>query len=219
MPCPRWKKGYHLLLEKPISPDLQECLALRDAAHRCGRIVAVAHVLRYTADFLHCQSSCWMPDAIGQLIHMDLIENVAYWHFAHSYVRGNWRRAGGSQPHDSWQRAATIMDLLRWLAGSRLRYACSSVGGLSVLRGKNAPTGAADRCTALRRVARGCPYSAVPHLSGKRKDRHTARQHRLALLGAGRPPHTGEHRAARWNRAPTAAVSTPVTTTWPTTSA
>ncbi len=40
---PALEKGYHLLLEKPISPDVQECIALRDAAHRCGRVVAVAH--------------------------------------------------------------------------------------------------------------------------------------------------------------------------------
>ena len=48
---PAMEKGYHLLLEKPVSPDLQECLSLRGAAHRYQRIVAVAHVLRYTQIF------------------------------------------------------------------------------------------------------------------------------------------------------------------------
>ena len=37
---PAMEKGYHLLLEKPVSPDLQECLSLRGAAHRYQRIVA-----------------------------------------------------------------------------------------------------------------------------------------------------------------------------------
>ena len=88
---PALEKGYHLLLEKPISPLLQECLALQQAAHRCGRIVTVAHVLRYTQIFSTVKRLLESGE-IGRLIHMDLIENVAYWHFAHSYVRGNWRR-------------------------------------------------------------------------------------------------------------------------------
>ena len=94
---PPWKKGYHLLLEKPISPLLQECLALQQAAHRCGRIVTVAHVLRYTQIFSTVKRLLESGE-IGRLIHMDLIENVAYWHFAHSYVRGNWRREEDSSP-------------------------------------------------------------------------------------------------------------------------
>ena len=94
---PAMEKGYHLLLEKPVSPDLQECLSLRGAAHRYQRIVAVAHVLRYTQIFSTVKQLL-DANAIGRLIHMDLIENVAYWHFAHSYVRGNWRRAGEASP-------------------------------------------------------------------------------------------------------------------------
>ena len=43
---PAMEKGYHLLLEKPISPSLQECVALREKAHETNRIVIVCHVLR-----------------------------------------------------------------------------------------------------------------------------------------------------------------------------
>lgn len=96
---PALEKGYHLLLEKPISPDVRECIALRDAAHRCGRVVAVAHVLRYTEIF-SAVKQLLQQGAIGQLIHMDLIENVAYWHFAHSYVRGQLAPRRGNQPDD-----------------------------------------------------------------------------------------------------------------------
>ena len=42
------ERGYHLLVEKPISPDLKECIRLRDKAHEAGRAVIVCHVLRYT---------------------------------------------------------------------------------------------------------------------------------------------------------------------------
>lgn len=42
------EKGYYVLTEKPISPSLSKCMALREAAHRAGRVVAVCHVLRYS---------------------------------------------------------------------------------------------------------------------------------------------------------------------------
>ena len=41
-------KGYHILLEKPISPDLDQCRALQEKARETGRTVVVCHVLRYT---------------------------------------------------------------------------------------------------------------------------------------------------------------------------
>lgn len=154
---PALEKGYHLLLEKPISPDVRECIALRDAAHRCGRVVAVAHVLRYTEIF-SAVKQLLQQGAIGKLIHMDLIENVAYWHFAHSYVRGNWRREEDSSPM-ILAKSCHDLDLLRWFAGSAC-ISLSSNGGLSVFRAESAPEGADDRCTRCALSTR-CPYSAV----------------------------------------------------------
>lgn len=45
---PALEKGYHLLLEKPISPDPAECKRLAEIANRHNRHVVVCHVLRYT---------------------------------------------------------------------------------------------------------------------------------------------------------------------------
>ncbi|MFQ7727025.1 MAG: Gfo/Idh/MocA family protein [Ruthenibacterium lactatiformans] len=147
---PALEKGYHLLLEKPVSPDLQECLSLRGAAHKYQRIVAVAHVLRYTQIFSTVKQLL-DANAIGRLIHMDLIEKVAYWHFAHSYVRGNWRRAGEASPM-ILAKSCHDLDLLRWLAGDTC-ISLSSVGGLSVFFAQNAPKGAARRGTECRSAA------------------------------------------------------------------
>ena len=41
------EKGYHVLLEKPISPELSECIELQKKAHEKNRVVTVCHVLRY----------------------------------------------------------------------------------------------------------------------------------------------------------------------------
>ena len=119
---------------------------MRGAAHKYQRIVAVAHVLRYTQIFSTVKQLL-DANAIGRLIHMDLIENVAYWHFAHSYVRGNWRRAGEASPM-ILAKSCHDLDLLRWLAGDTC-ISLSSVGGLSVFFAQNAPKGAARRLSLI----------------------------------------------------------------------
>jgi predicted dehydrogenase len=40
------EKGYHLLLEKPVAPTPEECLAISEAANAKGVHVIVCHVLR-----------------------------------------------------------------------------------------------------------------------------------------------------------------------------
>ena len=43
--------GYDILLEKPISPDVQECLKIQENAHKNNVKIVVCHVLRYTQFF------------------------------------------------------------------------------------------------------------------------------------------------------------------------
>ena len=47
-------KGYHVLCEKPMSPNKQEILAMGQAAEKAGRILSICHVLRYSPFFRHC---------------------------------------------------------------------------------------------------------------------------------------------------------------------
>lgn len=45
------RAGYDVLIEKPISDSVEECLALSEAARDSGRSVVVCHVLRYSPFF------------------------------------------------------------------------------------------------------------------------------------------------------------------------
>ena len=56
---PAMEKGYHLLLEKPISPVPEEALAVEAAARRLDRHVAVCHVLRYSPFFIRIRETCF----------------------------------------------------------------------------------------------------------------------------------------------------------------
>ena len=83
--------GYHVVMEKPMSRNADELRELKALAEEKGKLVTVCHVLRYTPFFSKVKE---LLDAgkIGQLQSVQQIENVAYWHQAHSFVRGNWRR-------------------------------------------------------------------------------------------------------------------------------
>ena len=79
---PALQKGYHLLLEKPISPVLSECQRVLAEAKKADRQVVVCHVLRYTPFFQKIKA---VLDAgrIGEVVSVMALENVVYWHQAH----------------------------------------------------------------------------------------------------------------------------------------
>lgn len=154
---PAMDKGYHLLLEKPISPSLAECLALREKAHETGRVVIVCHVLRYT-QFYGAVKQLLDEGAIGRIESLAAVENVAYWHYAHSYVRGNWRRSEDSSPM-ILAKSCHDMDIIRWLVGAPC-VRLSSYGGLDWFRAENAPAGTTPRCLSGCAAKEACPYDA-----------------------------------------------------------
>jgi predicted dehydrogenase len=149
--------GYHVLVEKPLSPNPDECLQMGAAAEKAKKIFLVGHVLRYT-NFFATIKQILNEDGIGDLISIQHNENVAFWHYAHSYVRGNWRNSTESSPM-ILAKSCHDMDILLWLAGADCTH-ISSFGSLSHFTPEHAPEGAPDRCLDGCPVAHTCPYYA-----------------------------------------------------------
>jgi predicted dehydrogenase len=137
------QKGYDLLLEKPISPSLHECLRLEDEYQKHQQNVVVCHVLRYNI-FYGAIKRLLAEGKLGEIINVEASENVGYWHMAHSFVRGNWCCAEDSSPM-ILQKSCHDMDIFVWLFGSGCRQ-ISSLGSLRVFRQDKAPKGATLRC-------------------------------------------------------------------------
>ena len=153
---PALEKGYHLLLEKPISPLPEETLAIEKAAERAGRHVSVCHVLRYSPFFREIRKAI-TDGKIGRVLTIQHNENIGNYHIAHSFVRGNWRRSDLASPL-VMQKSCHDMDLLVWLAGSRCE-SIASFGDLTYFREENAPEGSAERCCDCPRKDE-CRFSA-----------------------------------------------------------
>ena len=150
-------KGYDVLCEKPMSPDKKELLQMRDAARESGHLLSICHVLRYSPFFAEIQNLLG-AGAIGQLVSIQHIESVGYWHMAHSFVRGSWRRADESCPMII-AKCCHDLDLLRWLADSPCQ-SVSSVGSLVHFTAAHAPQDAPAYCLDGCAHRDECPYYA-----------------------------------------------------------
>ncbi|MCA1554075.1 MAG: Gfo/Idh/MocA family oxidoreductase [Chloroflexi bacterium] len=153
---PALERGYHVLLEKPMAQTPDDCVRLVQTAERSGRILQICHVLRFTP-FFSALHAIIESGRLGQIISVEHRENIVYWHMAHSFVRGNWRRLATSSPL-ILAKCCHDMDLLFWNFGSAKRL--SSFGSLMHFRPENAPPGAPLRCTDGCPAADACPFYA-----------------------------------------------------------
>ncbi len=151
------RQGYHILLEKPLAPGAEECAAIVEAAIAGGGIFAVCHVLRYTA-YTTRLKELLDSGRIGDIVSVQHLEPIGFWHFAHSYVRGNWRNEALSSPI-LLAKSCHDLDWLRSIIGRSCTHV-SSFGSLHHFRPEQRPAGAADRCVACS-VEADCPFSAL----------------------------------------------------------
>jgi predicted dehydrogenase len=150
--------GYHVLLEKPMAPSESECRQLVAAAERTGRILQIAHVLRYTGFYTRV-AQLLHEGRIGKLLTLDMKEHIAHWHMSHSYVRGKFRNRSIAAPI-ILAKSCHDLDLIAWLVG-RPALRLASFGNLVHYTRDAAPVGAPERCTDGCPVQASCPHDAV----------------------------------------------------------
>ncbi|MDR0719681.1 MAG: Gfo/Idh/MocA family oxidoreductase [Treponema sp.] len=151
------EKGYHVLLEKPLSTNPARCLSLKETAEKNGLTLMTCYVLRYTA-FYQRLFGIVQSGRIGRLVSIQQHDNIGHAHFSHSYVRGNWRSAAASCPM-ILSKSCHDLDIFFWFAGSPCK-SVQSFGRLHYFTRENAPKGAPDRCTDGCPAREDCVYYA-----------------------------------------------------------
>ncbi|MDR2091440.1 MAG: Gfo/Idh/MocA family oxidoreductase [Clostridiales bacterium] len=149
------KLGYHLLLEKPVSPVLSECEEIAALAREKNLSAVVCHVLRYSPFYDEIKKTINRGD-IGGVVSLTDTENVGYWHFSHSYVRGNWHSEQESGP-SILAKCCHDLDIIGYLSGQKCAEVFSSGSRRLFLR-ENAPERAADYCLDPCPERKSCPY-------------------------------------------------------------
>ncbi len=152
------QKGYDILLEKPLAPDPESCQSIVNAAVKHGGIFAVGHVMRYT-NYTQRVKGLVSSGLIGDIITIQHLEPVGYWHYAHSFVRGNWHNEAKSS-FMLLAKSCHDLDWLRYIMG-RPCVQVSSFGSLQHFRKEDKPVeaGEAKRCLDCAYESQ-CPYSA-----------------------------------------------------------
>ena len=150
--------GYDVLLEKPISPTIDECLHIKELSNKLNRIVAVCHVLRYAPYFIELKKLI-ENNAVGELISVNHFEPIEHVHMSSSFVRGNWHNSKKSTPI-ILAKSCHDMDILRWIIDKKCT-SISAYGNLKWFIEKNAPKGSTQRCIDGCKVEENCPYSAL----------------------------------------------------------
>ncbi|KAF0491971.1 oxidoreductase domain-containing protein [Gigaspora margarita] len=134
-------KKYNILLEKPMAITIEGCKKITNAVLENEVIFAVGHVLRYTPHNILVKS---IIDSgfLGNIINIQHMEPVGFWHFAHSYVRGNWRKEEESC-FSLMTKCCHDIDLISYWNSSPC-VKTSSFGNLVYFNSKNKPKEAGD---------------------------------------------------------------------------
>ena len=151
------KKGYDVLLEKPMATSLEECKGLVKVAEQTGQILQICHVLRFTPFFTRINNLI-SSGAIGEVVNISLRENVASFHYSHSFARGNWHNRLKSSPM-ILAKSCHDLDILHWFAQSKSSK-ISSFGSQNHFGENNAPKGAPMYCIEGCPVSKTCLYNS-----------------------------------------------------------
>lgn len=124
-------KGYDLILEKPVATKLEELQEIAAVSKSFpDQMVAVCHVLRHTVFFGEIRRIL-ESGRFGPVVSIQHNENIGYYHFAHSYVRGPWNNSETSGPL-TLTKSCHDMDILLYLLGNTHCQQISSYGALSI---------------------------------------------------------------------------------------
>ncbi|EGX94009.1 NAD binding Rossmann fold oxidoreductase, putative [Cordyceps militaris CM01] len=162
----------HIMCEKPLSTTLQSCLKMYRALKptMVTNVFSIGHVLRYTQHNMLLRKLIVEDKAIGNISSVVHTEPVGWWHFTHSFVRGNWRNEQTSGP-SLLTKSCHDIDFLLWMlcspekAGegeSHIPSTVSSQGGLNFFKKSRKPSGAGDATNCMKCALgdSGCKYSA-----------------------------------------------------------
>lgn len=174
--------GLHIMSEKPLATTLSDCLSIQKTLNNYpSHVFAIGHVLRYSPHNMLLRHLLLEQRAIGEVLSMEHTEPVGWWHFSHSYVRGQWRKENISAP-SLLTKSCHDIDFILWMLCSptpasdnqspHLPSSVSSAGTLKQFRRSLKPkeAGNVTNCLACP-IKESCMYSA-PRIY---HDRHLAK--------------------------------------------
>jgi predicted dehydrogenase len=151
-------RGWHILVEKPLADNFEDCLLIEKTRLEKKVIIGVCHTLRFMEAFRKVKE---MVDigTIGNLVHIEHFEAIGNLRFVHNYVRGRWAQ----EKNNTFlllHKCSHDIDYINWLFKEPCERV-SSFGSLKYYTPPNAPEGSTFRCIDNCSVRDTCQYSAL----------------------------------------------------------
>ena len=162
---PLLSAGYDVLMEKPITGDVNELLAVRDTAIKYNRNLFVCHVLRYTPFYRSIKERI-LSGEIGKVTSVNMSEHVGVSHFIESFVVGKWRSEAECGSPFLLAKSCHDLDMLCWLNNASEPKKVASFGDRKIFIPENAPDGHTETCHTCPHEST-CKYSMTNIFSGK----------------------------------------------------
>lgn len=117
--------GKNVFCEKPLATTLEDCLAVRNAVEKSGRIFSFGLVLRYSPHYQKIRELA-AGGKIGKLVSFEFNETLSFNHGG--YIFGNWRRYHLHSGGHLLEKCCHDLDLAHWIIGSLPRKVASFGG-------------------------------------------------------------------------------------------
>lgn len=157
--------GYkNILLEKPLSASMKECIEMTEAAEKHNANVIVLHSLRYSLYYRKLKEIVDSGE-IGKVMGIRHVEGASLMNYSHSFVRGNWENTRDSAPL-IMAKSCHDTDIITYITGKKYKK-ISSFGTLTYFTKENDLEGSAKRCVDCK-YKDECMYSTVPLYSDER---------------------------------------------------
>ena len=149
--------GYNILIEKPVAPTIEDSVQIIKKAIEKDKYIMPAYVLRFS-DFYKKIREIIDLHLLGEIVSVIQEEHIGYWHMAHSYVRGRWRKSKDVGPI-ILTKSCHDLDILQWILVKKCLQIYST-GSLKHFRKENCPNQASDNSLDCK-LKNSCPYSAT----------------------------------------------------------
>ncbi len=138
-------KGYNVLLEKPITANKDELVAIEKKAKEKGIMLFVCHVMRYSPYFTEIKRLI-NNGVIGEIFALEMNEHVSAGHFTNSYIRGRWHSEKECGSSFLLAKCCHDLDLMCWLNNKADPVEVSSFGSRGYFKPEFAPKDSAEYC-------------------------------------------------------------------------
>ena len=122
-----FKAGKDVFCQKPLATTLRDCIAMRRAWKKSGKMFNIGFTLRYSPHYRKIQQLI-EQGRIGRIISLEFNETLDFNHGG--YIMGDWRRFTRYAGTHLLEKCCHDIDLANWIVGSKA-VRVASFGGLN----------------------------------------------------------------------------------------